>query len=472
METILIVDDNADLRFNLSSILQDAGFKAIAVEDARKALREVKRQSPNLALLDIRLPGMDGMKLLEEMKKIDKDLIVIMLTAYGDVKGAVEAMKLGAFDYITKPFNNEELALIIKKALQTQYLSREVESLRKKLGEKGATEEVMGDSPKIKQVLSQVNIIAPTNMTVILQGESGTGKELIAQMLHQKSKRSDKPFVAVDCGAIPETLVESELFGYEKGAFTGADERKEGKFEAANEGTLFLDEITNLSDAIQMKFLRVVQERKLQHLGGRKDIKVGVRIIVATKTNLSDEVRAGRFRDDLFHRLNEFHIDLPPLRERKEDIPVLAKYFLDEANNELNKKIKGFSAEAMKFLLEYPWPGNVRELKNVIRRAVLLTDSEYIQPTFFSLSPLHLSSGVGVNNAFPLNDFNLQQDLEEMASLRSITKKVTRRIEEEAIKQALAKAGGNKSLAAKILKIDRMTLYSKIKEFQLEQNVR
>ena len=455
METILIVDDNADLRFNLSSILQDAGFKAIAVEDARKALREVKRQSPNLALLDIRLPGMDGMKLLEEMKKIDKDLIVIMLTAYGDVKGAVEAMKLGAFDYITKPFNNEELALIIKKALQTQYLSREVESLRKKLGEKGATEEVMGDSPKIKQVLSQVNIIAPTNMTVILQGESGTGKELIAQMLHQKSKRSDKPFVAVDCGAIPETLVESELFGYEKGAFTGADERKEGKFEAANEGTLFLDEITNLSDAIQMKFLRVVQERKLQHLGGRKDIKVDARIIVATKTNLSDEVRAGRFRDDLFHRLNEFHIDLPPLRERKEDIPVLAKYFLDEANNELNKKIKGFSAEAMKFLLEYPWPGNVRELKNLIRKAVLLSDSE-------DISCQHLSIN-HPTEAITTTALQSSLQLQEDSSFKDITQEFERRL----IKDALSKAGGNKIKAAKILQINRKALYRRMKSLGL-----
>jgi DNA-binding NtrC family response regulator len=455
METILIVDDNKDMQFTLTNILKEEGYETITASDGVRAIKEVKWKSPNLVLLDIRLPGIDGMKILKEMKKIDKELIIIMLTAYGDVKGAVEAMKLGAFDYITKPFNNEELTLIIKKALQTQYLSREVESLRKKLGEKTAVEEVMGESQQIKQVLNQVNIISPTNMTVILQGESGTGKELIAQMIHQKSKRSDKPLVAVDCGAIPETLVESELFGYEKGAFTGADERKEGKFEVANGGTLFLDEIANLSDAIQMKFLRVIQERKLQHLGGRKDIRVDVRIIVATKVNLFEAVRTGKFRDDLFHRINEFNINLPLLRERKEDISVLAKYFFDESNQDLNKKIKGFSGEAMKFLLSYSWPGNVRELKNLIKKSVLLTDSEYI----------------------PLE--NLSTNMTESASVAEIShpsgaeksqdsfKEKTSEFEKELIKSALEKSGGNKLKAAKVLRINRKLLYRKMKSLNL-----
>ncbi len=384
------------------------------------------------------------------MKNIDKEVIIIMLTAYGDVKGAVEAMRLGAFNYITKPFNNEELALIIKNALRTQYLSKEVEVLRRRLGEKIAIEEVMGDSPAIKQVLKQVDIIAPTNMTVILQGESGTGKELISQMIHQKSLRKDKPFVAVDCGAIPETLVESELFGYEKGAFTGADERKDGKFEQANGGTLLLDEITNLSDNMQMKFLRVIQERKLQHLGGRKDIKMDVRIIVATNTNLYETAKAGKFRDDLFHRLNEFHINLPPLRERKEDIPVLAKYFLDEANQELNKKIKGFCGEAMKFFLSYNWPGNVRELKNLIKRAVLLSDSEYIS-----------SSHLSLNNIACLE--NKPDSNDGLNSFEDASKAFQR----DLIKNALEKAEGNKIKAAKILQINRKALYRKMKSLNL-----
>jgi len=449
VETILIVDDNRDMQFTLSSILKDQGYETISVGDGERAIREVKTKSPNLALLDIKLPGIDGMKILEEMKQIDKDLIIIMLTAFGDVKDAVRAMRLGAFDYITKPFDNEEIVLIIKKALQTQYLSKEVEVLRKRLGEKTAIEEVMGESPQIKQVLKQVNIIAPTNMTVILQGESGTGKELISQMIHQKSKRKDKPFIAVDCGAIPETLVESELFGYEKGAFTGADERKEGKFEQANGGTLFLDEIGNLTDGIQMKLLRIIQEKKVQHLGGRKDITIDVRIVVATKTNLCEAMKAGRFRDDLYHRLNEFHIGLPTLQDRKEDIPVLARYFLKEANNDLNRNIKGFSNEVMKFFLSYNWPGNVRELKNLIKRAVLLSDSEHINPS-------HLSLNTAVFQNKPASTVGLN-------SFEDASKAFQR----DLIKNALEKADGNKIKAAKILQINRKALYRKIKSLDL-----
>ena len=456
MEKILIVEDNKDMQFNLSSVLKDAGFETVVAGDGKRTLKEVEKSSPNLVLLDIKLPDMDGISILEEIKKNDKDVVVIMLTAYGDVKGAVRAMKLGAFDYVAKPFDNEELILIVKKALQTQSLSREVESLRKKLGEKTLGEETMGESPLIKQVLKQVEIIAPTAMTVILQGESGTGKEVIANLIHRKSKRKDKPLVAVDCSSIPETLVESELFGYEKGAFTGADDRKEGKFEQANGGTLFFDEVTNLPNAVQMKLLRVIQERKLQHLGGKRDIGVDVRIIVATNINLSDAVKAGKFRDDLFHRLNEFHINLPPLRERKEDFPILTKYFLEMADLELGKKVEGFSGDAMKFLLVYHWPGNVRELKNVIKKAVLLADSNTI--------PLALLS---LNGGSPTK-VDVKDNLEDNESLKDTKKKAAKQIEEKMIKEALAKAGGNKTKAAKILKIDRMTLYSKIKEFQLK----
>jgi len=451
MERILVVDDDKDLRFNLSSILKDEGYDVLAVEDGREALKTVQRNCPDLVLLDIHLPSMNGMKILEKFKRIDKELIIIMLTADAEVKDAVKAMKLGAFDYVTKPFDNEELILIIKKALHTQYLSREVESLRKKLGQMPVIKETMGESPQIKQVLKQVEIIAATNMTVILQGESGTGKEVIAKMIHENSLRKDKPFIAIDCGAIPDTLVESELFGYEKGAFTGAEERKEGKFEQANGGTLFFDEITNIPNSIQMKLLRAVQERKFQHLGGKIDISVDVRIIVATNINLSEAVKMGKFRDDLFHRLNEFHIDLPPLRERKEDLPVLTKYFLDEANRDLGKKTVGFSGEAMRFLLNYHWPGNVRELKNVIKKAVLLADSKDITPACLSL-----------NNGNQLAQPNLRLDSSDDLSIRDVKKS----IEEKMIKEALAKAGGNKTKAAKILKIDRMTLYSRIKEFK------
>jgi len=456
---ILIVEDERDMQFILANILKEKGYETIVTEDGQKALKEVKKGSVNLVLLDLRLPGMDGMEVLEKIKEIDKDLSVIMLTASGDIRDSVRAMKLGATDYLTKPFETEELVLTIKKALKTQYLSREVERLRNRLREKTATEEFMGVSSQIKQILKQVDIIAPTNMTVIIQGGSGTGKELIANMIHQKSPRKDKPFIVIDSGAIPETLVESELFGYEKGAFSGADAQKEGTFEQAHEGTLFLDEIANLPIGAQAKLLRAIQERRIQHLGGKKDIRVDVRIIAATNTNLFESVKTGKFRDDLFHRLNEFVISLPSLRERREDIPVLAKYFLNEANHELNKKIKGFSAEAMKSLLNYRWPGNVRELKNVIKRVVLLVDSPYIKPTDLVL----------LNDTASFKKPNIQQDIEKGTSLRKIMKEATEQIEEKAIKQALAKTGGNKARAAKILKITRTTLYSKIKEFRLDK---
>ena len=453
MEKILIVDDDKDMRDILSDIIKLEGYEAITADDGRKALKKIRMHSPDLVLLDIRLPEMDGMKVLEEIKKIDKDLIAIMLTAYGGVKDAVHSMKLGAFDYITKPFDNEEIVLNIKRAFQTRYLGREVERLRGILEGKRIVERFLGESPQIKQVLNKIKIVAPTNMTVIIQGESGTGKELIARMIYQESLRKDKPFIAIDCGAIPETLVESELFGYEKGAFTGADAQKEGKFEQAHGGTLFLDEITNLPQSLQAKLLRVIQERKVQHLGSSaKEIMIDVRVIAATNTILSDEVLKGRFRDDLYHRLNEFNINLPPLREREGDIPLLAKYFLEEANLEFNKKIEGISGEAMKSFLNYSWPGNVRELRNEIRKAALLTDSNHIRE--ISLPADAVSDP---------ERFDPLEVLDKGMSLREITKKTIEMIEKEIIEKALIQAKNNKTKAAKILQIDRMTLYSKIK---------
>ncbi len=456
MDKILIVDDDKDMRDILSNLISSDGYKAITASNGKKALIKTRAQSPDVVLLDVRLPEIDGLKVLEEIKKMDKNIPIIMLTAYEDVKSAVQAMKSGAFDYITKPFDNEEMALNIKRALQTRYLYREVENLRRRLEEKTAIAQFMGESPRIKQVLNQVKLIAPTNMTVIIQGESGTGKELIARMIHEESLRHDKPFIAVDCGTLPENLVESELFGYEKGAFTGADKRKDGSFESANGGTLFLDEMINLPLSLQVKLLRVIQERKVQHLGGTKEIKIDVRIITATNAILSDEVKKGRFRGDLYYRLNEFNINLPPLREREEDIPSLAKYFLEEAKLEFNKKIEDISGEGMKSLLNYSWPGNVRELRNEVRRAALLTDSNYI-------GEINLPVDVTSN----CEKIYLSADLDKGLSLREATKKITEEAEKKVIKEALAQAKNNKSKAAKILKIDRMTLYSKIKALEL-----
>lgn len=452
METVLIVDDNEDFRWNLSNILKDEGYNVITAGEGRKALREVEENFPNLVLLDIKLPGMDGMQVLEEMRKIDKDLIIIMITAYGGIKDAVKAMKSGAFDYITKPFDNEEIILTLKKALKTQYLSREVDSLRKRLYEKAEKKVVMGESPQIEKVLKQVEIIAPTNMSVIIQGKSGTGKELIANLIHQKNPRKDRPFIAIDCGAIPDTLVESELFGYEKGAFTGANFTKKGKFEQADGGTLLLDEITNLSADAQAKLLRAIEERKIQHIGGTKSIKVDVRVIATTNLNLLDAVSQGKFRDDLFHRLNEFQISLPSLSERKDDILVLAREFLNEANIELKKKIKGFSAEAIKFLLTYHWPGSVRELKHVVKRAVLLTESGYIMPEQLSLD---------INK--PQDVISLPKSLDEGTSFENIIRKVER----DLIIKAIELAGGNKTKAANILNMNRKMLYRKVKNLGL-----
>ena len=472
MKRILIVDDDKDLRFNLSCILKEEGHEVIAASDGKQALNALAENVPDLVMLDVRLPGMDGVELLEEMKKIEKNLPIIMLTAYSDVKSAVKAMKLGAFDYVTKPFNEEELILVIKKALHTQSLSREVEYLRKKLNQAPVSiEETMGDSPQIKQVLKQVEIIAATNMTVILQGESGTGKELIAKMIHEKSRRKDKPFIAIDSGAIPDTLVESELFGYEKGAFTGAEERKDGKFEQANGGTVLLDEITNLPDTVQMKLLRVIQERKLQHLGGKKDISIDVRIIVASNVELSKAVRAGKFRDDLYHRLNEFQIDLPKLAERKEDIPFLAAYFLEEANSEFNKQVRGFSPEVMKFFLEFAWPGNVRELKNVARRAVLLAESDTVEFANLSLNQ-PMSIFETINTMKPL-DKSRPFYFEDILGSKKWRDKgfsfeeLTQEFQKDLLREALGDAGGNKLKAAKTLNINRKTLYRKMKSLRL-----
>ena len=355
MTKILIVDDNKNMQIILKNILSDEGYQITTFGNGKSALKEIEKNIPDLILLDIRLPEMNGIEILQRVKKIKEDLLIIMITAYGDIKTAVKAMKLGAYDYITKPFVNEDLILTVKKALETQELRGEVESLRKKLKDKTEIVKTMGESPEITKVLKQVELIAPTDMSVIIQGKSGTGKEVIANLIHQKSDRKNNPFIPIDCGAIPDTLVESELFGYEKGAFTGAISSKKGKFETANDGTLLLDEIANLPPAAQAKLLRVLQEKKVQRIGSTKPISIDVRIIVATNRDLSDAVKEGKLRDDLFHRLNEFKIVLPLLRERKDDIPVLAEQFLKDSNKELNKSIQGFTREALKLLLAYSY---------------------------------------------------------------------------------------------------------------------
>ncbi len=303
MNRILVVDDDQDICFHLSAILKEGGFNVLSAANGREALLKVKSTRPELVLLDLRLPDLDGMKVLKQMKESDPDLDVIIITAFMDVRDAIQAMKLGAYDYIAKPFDNEELLLTVNKAFTVQQLRDEIDALKNRLAEKLPLVEEMGDSPQIKKVLTKVDLVAPTDFTIIIQGESGTGKEVIANLIHQKSLRKDNAFVPIDCSAIPETLIEAELFGHEKGAFTGADRKKSGKFELANDGTLFLDEIANLPESIQAKLLRVLQERKLQHLGGNRDIRINVRLIVASKVNLFEAVKQGRFRDDLYYQI-------------------------------------------------------------------------------------------------------------------------------------------------------------------------
>ncbi len=449
LKTILVVDDDRDTCWLLSQVLGSYGYCIKTVSDGRSALAELSNASPELVLLDLNLPEIDGMGVLEEIRKRNKDVIVIILSGYGDTKRVVNAMKLGAFDYITKPFNNKELAALIKNAMESCRRG-DMEGALKNAA-LSSPESVRGISPQIRHVLELIEVVAPTNMTVVLQGESGTGKELMARLIHSKSARKNGPFVALDCGTLQETLVESELFGYEKGAFTGAAGRKEGHFELANHGTLFLDEVTNIRESVQLKLLRVLQERSVRHLGGKKDIPVDVRIITAANTTMAELVKLGTFRGDLYYRLNEFLVDLPPLRCRSGDIPVLAAHFIEEANTELGKKVRGLTEKAAMAFSNYAWRGNVREFRNVIRRAVLMAESEYID--IADVPGELLVAGDETGSDITCGD----------VSLRGVLKASTKDLEREIIEKALTLAKNNKSKAAKILQIDRTTLYSKIK---------
>ena len=456
MEKILIVDDEKNMRLILNKILSKEGYEIYQAENGNQALKEVKKSSPDLVLLDLKLPDINGIEVLEKIKQHDNSIIVIILTAYGDIKNAVEAMKLGAYDYLKKPFDNEEMILVIKKALDNLRLSREVKLLRDRLDEKISIKEMMGESVPIRKVLKMVEMVAPTNMTVFLEGKTGTGKELISRLIHQKSNRRNKPFIAVDCGAIPESLFESELFGYEKGAFTGAVSTHIGKFEQANKGTLFLDEINNLPLNLQSKFLRAIEEKTIQRLGGKGAIQIDVRIIVASNINIIEEVNKKTFRDDLFYRLNEFKIDIPTLKERKDDIPTLSNYFLKEANLEMKKNILGISKDAMSALISYNWLGNVRELKNVIKRAVLLSHNGYI-----TKDNLILLSSNSVSGREEWNFKNLIKDGKTLD-------KMIEKFEIEIIIEILKETNGNKTKAAKMLGLSRYTLYRKLKILGLD----
>jgi two-component system response regulator AtoC len=439
---VLVVDDEAIIRESLQDWLSDAGYQVLTADDGTHALALIESEEPSIAIIDLVMPGMDGIELLKKAKEICPDIEVIVITAYASIPTAIAAMKQGAHDYVEKPFSPERVELLIKKLVEHRRLVQENISLHEKLDQRYRFEDIITKSAKMQQVIELIKIVAKSNATVLITGESGTGKELVAQAIHSQSHRKDKPFVPVSCAALPESLLESELFGHEKGAFTGAHALRKGKIEFAHRGTLFLDEIGEMSANIQVHLLRVLEERAFTRVGGNELIKVDVRVVSATNRDMKQAVAGGQFREDLYYRLNVVTIELPPLRERKEDIPLLAEHFLKKFTAENQKNIIGFSPEVTDFLLKYQWPGNVRELENTIERAVILAQNPEIQ----------LDELLQKNS--PLVD---------TASLGRTLKEV----EKNHIMNILDETGGNYGMAARILGISRATIYNKVKEYGL-----
>ncbi len=466
-ERILVVDDLEDMRVLLTGVLKKDGYKVTVADGGLSAVELFRKELSDAVIMDIKMPGVDGIETMKRMKKIAPTVPIILMTAHGNVSTAVHAVKSGAYDYVTKPFDNEKVLIILKNALSELTLKREVNALR--ADDKGETLlfALMGSSDEIKKVYNQVNRVAPTNFTVTLYGETGSGKELIARAIHNQSSRRENKIVTIDCGAIPENLLESELFGYEKGAFTGAEKRKEGYAELASGGTLFLDEIGNLSLQMQGKLLRAIEEKRIKRLGGKDDIEINVRIIVAGNKRLGELVKAGSFREDLFHRLNEFAIEIPALRNRRRDIIHLSRRFLNEINVELNKNVTGFSTSAIECLFNYEWPGNVRELKNVIRKAVLLcSDNAAVEADDLMIIKSKLKSDLP--DTQKEHSIDTKIDNYDDLSLKDIVKKNISNIEKDIITDVLKRTGGNKSKAARMLKIDYKTMHYKIKEYSIK----
>ncbi|MBZ4659769.1 MAG: response regulator [Desulfacinum sp.] len=372
MGNVLIIDDEKNYLFILEDLLEEEGHSVLTAQDGAAGLELFRTNDLDVVVTDMKMPGMDGMEVLDQIRSLNPDIPVVMMTAYGTVEKAVEAMKKGAFDYILKPFENEELKLIIRKACDHYRLVRENQELSAKLQERYHFHNIIGKSAPMQRIYELIEKVAPTKATVLITGESGTGKELIARAVHYNSPRKNAAFISVNCGALPENLLESELFGHERGAFSGAVSLRKGRFELAHGGTLFLDEISEMSPPLQVKLLRALQEMAFERVGGSETLQVDVRIVAASNRNLKEEVAAGRFRSDLYFRLNVVHIELPPLRERKEDIPLLIKHFLHKYAKETGRESLALSPEALRHLLDYSWPGNVRELENVIERAVIL----------------------------------------------------------------------------------------------------
>ncbi len=451
---IIVIDDEPLMRMTVQDALVTEGYNVTVAETGEKGLTLVRENPMDIVITDLKLPDMDGIRILKEAKMIDPETQVIMITAYGSIDSAVMAMKEGANDYLTKPFAMDELLLTIKRILRMKELEEENISLRKRVEERYGLEGLVGKSSPMQKVYDLIETVAQTDTTVLIYGESGTGKEVAANAIHFQSPRKGRPFMKVNCAALPETLLESELFGHEKGAFTGALKQRKGRFEMADGGTLFLDEIGDISPGVQVKLLRVLQERQFERVGGNETLSVNVRLISATQKDLRDEIRKGAFREDLYYRLNVVPITLPPLRERREDILLLANHFTDNFANKMGKEIVGLSEEAKALLFRYSFPGNIRELENMLERAIALLKGKTIQAENL---PDEVSGG-------PTSVHNICEKISASKPLSSATKL----FEKEYIQNVLEKTKGKKGQAADMLGISRKTLWEKIKELEIE----
>jgi len=457
IERILVVDDEKLIRWSLRKNLVRAGYEVLEAEDGNRALEVLDEEGADLVLLDVRMPGKDGLQVMEYVKRHYPEIAVVLMTAYSSVEGAVDAMKQGAFDYLVKPFDHDEVLRVAQKALETTRMQRELALLRQQHQKQFGVGNLVGNSKKMLEVYDLIHrVAASAATTVLIQGESGTGKDLVAKAIHFTSDRASKPFMNITCSALPETLLESELMGHEKGAFTDARERKRGLFEVADGGTVFLNEIGDMGIALQAKLLRFLEDKVFRRVGGSRDMQVNVRIIAATNRILDQAVREGSFREDPYYRLKVIPVEMPPLRERPEDIELLTAYFVDHFNEELRKSTRGFTAEAIEILKRYQWPGNVRELRNVVERAMILESKEYLgtadlEPSIRNASN---SDATGVNPgsphfALPEDGIGLQQ------------------VEDEMVRQAVERTGGNQTRAAALLQISRDALRYKMKKLGL-----
>ena len=445
---ILLIDDDANITTVLADLFGDSGWDSVAVGNSDEAFSALSSRQFDLAMVDLSLPGMDGLSLLREIKEIDPEMPAIMMTGYASVQSAISAMKFGAYDYITKPFDLDQVEMVVKRAIERRHLVDENSYLREQLRLKHGFDGIVGMNPRIQQAYVLASQVADSNASVLILGETGTGKEYLARSIHYKSSRSEGPFIKVSCAALPESLLESELFGHEKGAFTNAIARRIGRFELADGGTLFLDELGDMSLTTQLKLLRVLQEKEFERVGGSETIKVDVRIISATNRDLKEAMADKHFREDLYYRLNVVTITVPPLRERSEDIPELVRHFISKYNEETAKRIEGISPEGMEMLMGYSWSGNIRELENCVERAVILCNGHTILPR-------HLL--IGESETMPVTD-------SETHDLRSLSQ-----VEREHIERVLTHCEGNQTRAASILGIDRKTLRNKVKEYQLPE---